>query len=414
MRQDSISSSDPLVSLFLELAGIPSPSGHERAVNDFLTTRLRGLGLEVEEGEPLYPDSGSSAGNLYCRLEASVPGTPILLSAHTDTVPSEEEALPEPVVVDGVIRSASRTVLGADDKSAVAAIVFTLEKIIRSGFPQAGIELLLTVGEEGGLNGAKMSSMDGVAAECGFCLDSTGPVGDVIVRSPSQKTINATFIGVSAHAGVVPEEGRSAVRAASRAIASMKLGRIDDETTANVGIIRGGEAVNVVPDRCTFHSEARSHTREKLESQVAHMIDAIQLAAAEEEVDVELTVVDEFHGFDFSEGGLPIELAERAFSRMGLATKRASTGGGSDVNVFNLKGLPCVNLATGMEKVHTPDEYISVESLHQMHEFLLALVDEARGASADDGALTDGGAPFDASAPPGESTTGADEQLSFE
>lgn len=388
MRQDSISSSDSLVSLFLELAGIPSPSGHERAVNDFLTTRLRGLGLEVMESEPLYPESGSSAGNLYCRLEASVPGIPILLSAHTDTVPSEEEALPEPVVEDGVIRSASRSVLGADDKSAVAAIVFTIEQIVRSGFPQAGIELLLTVGEEGGLLGAKMSTMDGVAAECGFCLDSTGPVGDVIVRSPSQKTISATFLGVSAHAGVVPEEGRSAVRAASRAIASMNLGRLDMDTTANVGIIRGGEAVNVVPDRCTINSEARSHSHEKLESQVAHMIDAIQLAAAEEEVDVELTVVDEFHGFDFSAGGLPIDLAERAFTRMGLETKRASTGGGSDVNVFNLKGLPCVNLATGMEKVHTPEEYIAVESLHQMHEFLMALVEEARGAATDGGQLS--------------------------
>lgn len=383
MRQDSISSSDPLVSMFLELAGIPSPSGHERVVNDFLIKRLSGLGLEVVEGEPLYPDSGSSAGNLYCRLEGSVSGTPILLSAHTDTVPSEEKAMPEPVIEDGVIRSSSRAVLGADDKSALAAIVFTLEQIVHSGAPQAGIELLLTVGEEGGLYGAKMSSMDDVVAECGFCLDSTGPVGDVIVRSPSQKTINATFLGVSAHAGVEPEVGRSAVRAASRAIASMNLGRLDEDTTANVGIIKGGEAVNVVPDRCIVQSEARSHFPEKLESQVAHMLDAIQLAAAEEEVDVEVTVIDEFHGFDFSGGGLPIELAERAFARMGLETKRASTGGGSDVNVFNLKGLPSVNLATGMERVHTPDEYISVESLHQMHDFLLALVDEARGASGD-------------------------------
>lgn len=386
---------------------MPSPSGHERDVNDFLTTRLRGLGLEVEEGEPLYPDSGSSAGNLYCRLEGNVPGTPIMLSAHTDTVPSEEEALPEPVIEDGIIRSASRSVLGADDKSAVAAIVFTLEQIVRNSTPQAGIELLLTVGEEGGLRGAKMSSLEGVAAKSGFCLDSTGPVGDVIVKSPSQKTVNATFIGVSAHAGVVPEEGRSAVRAAARAITAMKLGRLDEETTANVGIIRGGEAVNVVPDRCTVHSEARSHSREKLESQVAHMIDAFHLAAAEEEVDVELTVIDEFHGFDFSAGGLPIELAERAFTRMGLKTKRTSTGGGSDVNVFNLKGLPCVNLATGMERVHTPDEYISVESLYQMHEFLMALVVEARDVPDEDTAPVDtGGA--DAAATDESGTDAAD------
>lgn len=405
MRQDSISSSDPLVSLFLELAGIPSPTGHERAVNDFLTTRLRGLGLEVVEGEPLYPESGSSAGNLYCRLGGNVPGIPILLSAHTDTVPSEEEALPEPVIEDGVIRSASRSVLGADDKSAVAAIVYTLEQVVHGGMPHAGIELLLTVGEEGGLRGAKMSSMDGVAAECGFCLDCTGPVGDVIVRSPSQKTISASFLGISAHAGVVPEDGRSAVRAASRAITAMDLGRLDEETTANVGIIRGGEAVNIVPDRCVIDCEARSHSRDKLESQVAHMIDAIQLAAAEEEVDVELTVNDEFHGFDFSSGGQPIELAERAFTRMGIQAKRVSSGGGSDVNVFNLKGLPSVNLATGMERVHTPDEYISVESLYQLNEFLLALIEESRDAPSEAGSSCEDGS---------DDSDGTGGQLSFE
>ncbi len=378
MRQETIASADPLVTLFMELARIPSPSGHERAVNDFVTTRLRGLGIDVDEDEPLYPDSGESAGNLYCLLAGSVPGIPVLLSAHTDTVPSEEEAFPDPVLDEGMIRSGSRAVLGADDKAALAAIVYAVERIVHDQVPHAGIELLLTVGEEGGLRGAKASNLDVVVAKAGFCLDSTGPVGGVIVRSPSQKTVNATFFGRSAHAGVVPEDGRSAVAAAAKAIAAMKLGRLDDETTANVGIIRGGEAVNIVPDRCSIQSEARSHSLEKLEEQVAHMIDAINLAATEEEVDVELTVADEFQGFDFSGGGLPIELAERAFKRMGLSSSRTSTGGGSDVNVFNLKGLPSVNLATGMEKVHTSDEYVSVESLHQMHGFLRALIEEAR------------------------------------
>lgn len=384
MRQDSIVPADSPVTLFLELARIPSPTGHERAVVDFLTTRLRGLGLEVEEGEPLNPESESSAGNLYCRLEGTAPGTPILLSAHTDTVPSEEEVLPDPVVEDGVVRSAGRSVLGADDKAAVAAIVYALETIVRGNVPQAGIELLLTVGEEGGLRGAKASSLDGIAAACSFCLDGTGPVGDVVVRSPSQKTVNVTFIGKSAHAGVAPEEGRSAVVAASRAVAAMKLGRLDQETTANVGIIKGGEAVNIVPDRCVIHCEARSQNEGKLEGQVAHMIETINLAATEAEVDVEIAVIDEFRGFDFSGGGLPIELAERAFGRIGLKTKRISTGGGSDVNIFNVKGLPCVNLATGMERVHTADEYIAVESFHQMHAFLMALVEEARENDAND------------------------------
>lgn len=378
MRQDSLAAEDPLVDLFLDLARIPSPTGHERSVVDFLTTRLRGLGLEVEEGEALYPESGSSAGNLYCRLAGSVPGIPIMLSAHSDTVPSEDEALPDPVFEDGVLRSRSRSVLGADDKAALAAIVYALGQVIHNSLPQAGIELLLTVGEEGGLRGAKISNVESMAAECGFCLDSTGPVGGVIVRSPWQKTVSAEFIGKSAHAGVVPEEGRNAVAAAARAVAAMKLGRLDDETTANIGVIKGGEAANVVPDRCAILGETRSHNQDKLEKQVSAMIEAINLAAAGEEVDVELKVVDEFHGFDFSQGGLPIDLAERAFKRAGIETRRTSTGGGSDVNVFNLMGLDCVNLATGMEKVHTPDEYITAESLHQMKAFILALVEVAR------------------------------------
>jgi len=386
MRQDSLPVADSLVTLFLELARIPSPSGHERAVVDFLITRLRGMGLDVVEDEALYPDSRSSAGNLYCRLEANTAGVPIMLSAHTDTVPSGEEDLPEPVLEGDMIRSGSHAVLGADDKAALAAIVEAMAAIVHGNLPQAGIELLLTVGEEGGLRGAKASSLEDMVAECGFCLDCTGPVGGVIVRSPWQKTVNASFFGVSAHSGVVPEEGRSAVAAAAKAVAGMKLGRIDEETTANVGIIKGGEAVNVVPGHCIIQCEARSHDTGKLETQVSQMIAEINQAAAEEEVDIEITVVDEFQGFDFSAGGLPIELAERAFSRMGLETTRTVTGGGSDVNVFNLKGLPCVNLATGMEKVHTSDEYISVKSLHEMQDFILALVTEAcePGAGAGD------------------------------
>lgn len=379
MRQESIGTSDPIVALFIELARIPSPTGHERSVVDFITTRLRGLGLDVWEGDPLYDNSKSSAGNLYCRIPGNMAGVTILLSAHTDTVASDPDAFPDPWLDGGVVRSRSRSVLGADDKAALAAILCSVEKVVRDRLPHAGIELLLTVGEEGGLKGAKASSLEKLESRCGFCLDSTGPVGDVIVKSPSQKTVNALFLGRSAHAGVVPEEGRNAIAAAGKAIASMKLGRIDEETTANIGIIRGGDAVNVVPDRCSINGEARSHDDGKLEEQVAAMVDSINLAASQEDVDVEISIVDEFTGFDFSKaGGLPVELAEKAIRRIGLTPGYTSTGGGSDVNVFNLMGLPCVNLATGMEKVHTPDESITVESLHHMYELILALVEEAQ------------------------------------
>lgn len=372
MRQESIGVSDPLVSLFLELAHIPSPSGQERDINDFLITRLRGLGLEVEEGESI--EEGSvGAGNLFCRLPASASGIPILLSAHTDTVASDPDALPDPVLEEGVLRSRSRAVLGADDKAGVAAIVYAIERIVKEDIPHPEIEVLLTVAEEGGLRGAKAWSLDGVRSKCGFCFDSTGPVGNIIVRSPSQKTIKARFNGKASHAGVAPEEGRSAVAAAGRAVAGMKLGRLDEETTANIGIIKGGEAINVVPDRCLISGEARSHDDDKLETQVAAMIEAINLAAAAEDVDVEITVVDEFKGFDFSGGSQPLELAEVAIRDIGLEPTRSATGGGSDVNVFNLLGLPCVNLSTGMQKVHSPEEYVTVESLHHAHKLILAL-----------------------------------------
>lgn len=376
MRQETIGSADPLVALFLELVHIPSPTGQERDINDFLITRLRGLGLDVEEGEPIG-EGPVGAGNLFCRIPGTAPGTTFLLTAHTDTVASEPEALPDPVLEEGVIRSRSRAVLGADDKSGVAAIVYSAERMIKENLPHPTIEILLTVGEEGGLNGAKAWSLDGVQSQCGFCFDSTGPVGNIVTRSPSQKSIDATFIGKAAHAGVVPEDGRSAVAAAGKAIAAMNLGRLDEDTTANIGVIRGGEAVNVIPDRCVIRGEARSHKHERLEEQVAAMVDAMNLAATEEEVDVEISVKDEFHSFDIQQDSLPLVLAEKAIWQIGLEPTMSATGGGSDVNVINLLGLECVNLSCGMKNVHSPEESITVESLHKLHELIVALAENA-------------------------------------
>lgn len=377
MSPNNPGADSPLVSLFLELARIASPSGREREVADFLTTRLRGLGFEVSEAEP--PEEGRhAAGNICCRLPASVPGTPVFFSAHMDTVASDPEALPDPWLDGGVLRSRSEAVLGADNKAAVAVMVSVMEKIVREEMPTAGVELLLTVCEESGLKGAKAATLEGMAAEAGFCFDATGAVGGVIVRAPSQKTMRASFSGRAAHAGVAPEEGHSAVAAAAKAVAAMKLGRLDDETTANIGIIRGGEAVNVVPAHCQIAGEVRSHDDARLETQVAAMLDAINTAAVTENVDVEIIVVDEFSSFDLSDGNLPADLADRALRDVGIEPQHLATGGGSDVNVFNLKGTPCVNLAMGMEQVHTPDEFITVDSLEKMQDLMLAIIRRAR------------------------------------
>lgn len=348
---------------------------------DFLATRLRGLGLEVTESEPIE-EHAEAAGNLYCHLPATRAGTPVMLSAHVDTVASEKGALPQPLLAEGVIRSGSRAVLGADDKAAVAAIVRAVEEVVHGNIGHAGIELLFTVGEESGLRGAKASSLEGFSARCGFCFDSTGPLGGIVVKSPSQKTLRATFIGRSAHAGVAPEQGRSAIATAARAVAEMPLGRIDKETTANIGVIRGGEAVNIVADRCHIAGEARSHDDARLEEQVTAMLDAISFAATVAEVDVEVATVDEFHGFDISGGNPAYDLAWRALADAGAQPHPVSTGGGSDVNVFILKGMPCVNLSSGMENVHTPDEYILVESLRQLEATVLAIVRLAAAAEA--------------------------------
>lgn len=378
MSEGSVEDGGRLVELFLELARIPSPTGSERHVADHLKEHLASLGLTVEEGPPVG-EGEMAAGNIYCRIEGNREGIPILFSAHMDTVISEPGAEPDPVVEGGIIRSNSRSVLGADDKAAIAAMLFAVEKVLDGGSPHAGIELLFTVCEESGLRGAKASSLEGIAAACGFCMDCTGQVGSIVVRSPSQKTIRALFTGQAAHAGVEPEEGRSAIKAAAAAIDAMELGRLDEETTANIGTIKGGDAVNVVPASCEIEGEARSHDVERLDEVVAAMVEAISAAAAREAVDVSTTVVDEFSAFDFREGGRPVELAARAVKRMGLQPSYISTGGGSDVNVLNLKGLPCVNLAIGMEKLHSPEEYIAVESLVQASRLLKEIIAEAAG-----------------------------------
>jgi tripeptide aminopeptidase len=376
MSEDLPEIADPLVTLFLELARMPSPTGGERPVVDYLKEYLSSLGLEIDEGEPVEPGP-LAAGNIYCRIPATTDGIPILLSAHTDTVISEPGAAPDPVIEGGIIKSGSEAVLGADNKAALAVMACAVKKVVQQELPHAGIELLFTVCEESGLRGAKASSLEGVIAESGFCMDCTGSVGSIVVRSPSQKTIRAEFIGLAAHAGVAPEDGRSAVKAAAKAISNMELGRLDDETTANIGTIRGGNAINIVPAGCMIEGEARSHDSDRLDEVIAAMIESITVAAAEEGVDVKTTVVDEFSGFDFREGGLTVELAARAMKRMGLVPSYISTGGGSDVNVLNLKGLPCVNLAIGMEKLHTADEYIAVESIQQAYQLILEVIREA-------------------------------------
>ena len=356
--------------LFLELAAIPSPSGQEKAVAERVRAYLRDLGADVETDE---------AGNLLARLAATdgQDGEAVFLCAHLDTVPPTGPL--EPVVEDGVVTNAGGTILGADDKAAVAAILEAARFLLTEGRPHAGVELLFTTREETGLEGARAFDISRLRARLGVVYDYSGSVGDVVVAAPSGRTIDALFTGRPAHAGINPEDGRSAVLAAARAISDLRLGRIDSETTANVGLIRGGSALNVVPATCRVAAEARSRDERKLAELVQEMLDSFAFAAAVSECEVETAVEDKYRGYRLAPDDPALLLARTALERAGFAPRDVEVGGGADVNVFVERGLSCVNVANGMAKVHTAEEEIAVADLEAMVAVTLELVDAARG-----------------------------------
>jgi tripeptide aminopeptidase len=372
-----------VLSLFTDLAAIPSPPGEEREVADHVRGYLEALGLEVSEDDA-GARIGSNTGNLLARLSGPSRngGVPIFLCAHLDTVPPTGPL--QPVVEDGVVRNAGGTILGADNKAAVAAMLEAARRIVRDRRPHSGVELLFTPKEEVGLQGAKAFDSSRLEAATGFVYDQGAPVGDVVLGAPYARQIEVVVRGRAAHAGMAPEEGRSAIAAAARAVADLRLGRLDDETTANVGLISGGTAKNIVPDRCTFSIDVRSHDEAKLADLVREMLETITFAAALDQCEAETTVEESYRGYRFGRGDLPVVLACAALERAGVEPRLGLTGGGADANVFNERGKACVNLANGMMEIHTPHEHIAVADLERMVEVTLALVDVANAAQLED------------------------------
>ena len=361
---------DELRDLFVRLAGIRSPSLEEREMADAVKDFVRGVGLEAFE-DASAALTGGDCGNLIVRLPGRGEGTPIALCAHLDTVPLDRA--PTVIVENGVVRTDGETILGADDKAAVAALLLVLRDLAQEP-PAADVEFVFTAGEEIGLQGAKALDPASVAAAAVFVFDSEGEPGTVIAAAPTLKAIAAEFRGVAAHAGIEPQRGRSAILAAARALAAMDLGRIDDETTANAGLIEGGSAVNVVAERCVVRAEARSRDEQKLAAQVAGMVEAITVAAAETGVDVEIDVEEHFHGYAHAADALPLRIADAALADAGLEARHIGGGGGSDANVFNARGLPSLTLGVGFERVHSPHECIRLERLEQLYRLGHALV----------------------------------------
>jgi tripeptide aminopeptidase len=370
-----------IVALFTELAALPSPPGEERAVADAVIRYLRDLGLEVDE-DGAGATVGSTIGNLYCRVEPAGDGggTPVFLCAHLDTVPPTGPI--EPVIDEGFVRNAGGTILGADNKSAVAAMLEATRRVLAENRPHSGLELLFTPKEEVGLLGAGAFDHQRLRATLGYVYDQAAPIGEVILGAPYSHSMQVRFHGRAAHAGMYPEEGRSAIAAAAKAIADLRLGRLDDETTANVGVIDGGTAGNIVPEWCTFLAEARSHDERKLGEVVQEMLDAIAFAGGLEDCEVETEVHKSYRGYRFKQDDDVVRIAHAALERSGFAPTYALSGGGADANVFNERGLHCLNLANGMQDIHTPDERIAVDDLERMVDVTLALLDVAREHAA--------------------------------
>ncbi len=359
--------------LFAALCRIESPSRHERRCGDLVAAELRALGLKVSE-DNAGSELGGDCGNLLTEIPAAEPGRPtLLLCAHLDTVPLAAPV--HPVLIDGGWENEGAGILGADNKAAVAVILAVARRVVRAGAPVA-LQLLFTVGEETALAGASAFDASRLHCDFGYVFDHASPIGEVIVASPTHYRIIASFRGAAAHAGIAPERGRSAVLAAAHAIAAMPLGRLDAETTANVGEIRGGTAWNVVPEHCELVAEARGLDAGRVESLVAELVDRIHEAANRPdcECDVDVDVARMFSGYRVAPGAPALAVAEAALRDCGYAPQRVASGGASDANVFRAFGLPIVNLANGTERNHEPTERVSSEALEGMLDFVLTLL----------------------------------------
>ncbi|AIF54276.1 M20/M25/M40 family metallo-hydrolase [Pelosinus sp. UFO1] len=360
---------------FFELVRIKCSTRDEREVADLLKARLKDLGLEVTEdnvGEKI----GGNCGNVLAYSKGTLQDAPtLMLSAHMDCV--EPCGGIEPQLKDGVITSVGDTILGADDKAGIVAILEALRVIKEENISHGPIQVVFTVAEEGGLNGAKNIDPSLLKADFGYALDSSGAPGEVITMAPGQNSIMAVVHGKKAHAGVAPEEGINAIVVAGKALAQMQVGRIDFETTSNIGIISGGIATNIVPDVVELKCEARSRNMEKLEKQTLHMKETFEKVAVDNGARAEVKVNKAYGPYVLSEDAPVVKLAVNATESIGLTPEIKATGGGSDANFFNNYGVPTAVLGVGMNKVHTTDEYIKEIDLYNSAELVTALIKTA-------------------------------------
>ncbi len=357
---------------FVRLCEIASPTGEERAVADAVAAELGDLGVQFTEDDAAGPAQAGS-GNLVARI----PGRGdrwVAFASHLDTVPHQDQV--EVALADGVFRSKGETILGADNKAAVT-VLLELAARHASEPPPVGLELIFTVAEEDGLRGAKALDIGSLRSPFGYVLDHASPIGEVIDAAPTYQRLIADFEGIEAHSGINPEDGHSAIAAAAAAVARMQLGRLDEETTANVGVIEGGSASNIVAGHCRILGEARSIEADRAAATVGAMVDACTWAATEHGCDVDTQVIEMFRGYRADPRSEPLRLALAAIERCGIEPRRTATGGGSDANALIAKGWDCVLLANGTDANHTSQESVPAANLDRMLEICEAILVQA-------------------------------------
>ncbi|TYQ16390.1 UNVERIFIED_CONTAM: tripeptide aminopeptidase [Acetivibrio alkalicellulosi] len=366
---------DRMIREFCELVSIDSLSFDEREMADTLIDKLAKMGLKAQEDDTAVKIGGNT-GNIISKLKGKENIPSILLMAHMDTV--NPGIGKKPRIIEDIIKSDGTTVLGSDDIAGVECILESIRVIKEKNLDHGDIYVVFTVAEEVGLLGAKNLDIQNINAQFGFVMDNGGEIGCVAISAPTQNTFDIKISGKAAHAGVEPEKGISAIQIASEAISKMKLGRIDNETTANIGVIKGGEATNIVCESVEIKAEARSRNNEKLHVQSEHMKKCFEESAHKYGGKVIFTKESLYPAFFIDETDDIISILKIAAKESGVELKLEATGGGSDTNIINSKGIKSVDISIGMDKIHSVDEQIKIDDMVKATEFLIAIIDSVK------------------------------------
>ncbi|OEU67527.1 MAG: peptidase M20 [Desulfovibrio sp. S3730MH75] len=361
---------DRILNLFLDLVKIDSPSLKEKNVSKYLCSLMKEKGYEVTQDSAGDACDGNT-GNVFVRIPGTG-GNPIGFSAHMDCVYPCCGVVP--VIKDDIVYSSGDTVLGGDDKAGLAMMIEAVQHLKEENIPHPDIYLMFSICEESGMHGAKNMDLTLFPVKEVVVLDSGGAVGTIVIEAPAKAGIDITFIGKSAHAGIAPESGISAIQMAAEAISYMKLLRIDKKTTANLGRIEGGGATNIVTDKVSLSAEIRSTNDQTLQELIDHMKKCCADATVKFGGDYNFEYEISYPALHVDKNSPLLARIEQSCKNIGLEPKQVSTGGGSDSNILYGKGYSALTLGIGMSKVHTLEEFIEIKSLTSCAELVTEIM----------------------------------------